>query len=156
MFAPSQNSRAIHGLRQVSMPVIAGILHRRRLWHECGAQSFPWVKAMSSLPLAHLAQLDIGKLRDYALSETHIYGRHKARVFRSALGVSAADSEWLGQEILLAIQTAEARELPATPFGRRYRVDLEVSRQDRRAVVRTVWMIESNSQVPRLLTCWIL
>ena len=44
--------------------------------------------------------VEIAKLRDYCLSDTHPRGRHKARVFRSRLGLSASDAEWLRQSLL--------------------------------------------------------
>ena len=37
--------------------------------------------------------VEIAKLRDYCLSDTHPRGRHKARVFRSRLALTAADAE---------------------------------------------------------------
>ena len=39
------------------------------------------------------------KLRDYCLSDTHPRVRHKARVFRSRLGLTAEDSETLWQAL---------------------------------------------------------
>jgi hypothetical protein len=45
-------------------------------------------------------KVDIAKLRDYFLSATHPEGRHKARVFLSALGIGLADSEWFRKELL--------------------------------------------------------
>jgi hypothetical protein len=39
--------------------------------------------------------VDVPKLRDYCLSDSHPRGRHKARVFRSRLGLTANDAEAL-------------------------------------------------------------
>jgi hypothetical protein len=49
------------------------------------------------------ASIDIVKLTRYALDMNHPEGRHKARVFLSALGITAADGEWLAQAILEAL-----------------------------------------------------
>jgi hypothetical protein len=56
------------------------------------------------LPNAERAFLDIAKLRDYSLSPQHKEGRHKARVFASALGLDASDAEWLGERPKRAIE----------------------------------------------------
>ena len=37
------------------------------------------------------AIVELVKLRDYSLSETHPRGRHKARVFRAALGLTVEE-----------------------------------------------------------------
>lgn len=47
--------------------------------------------------------VDISKLRDYCLSEFHPRGKHKARVFRVALGLTAADSDALRDALLNAV-----------------------------------------------------
>jgi hypothetical protein len=44
------------------------------------------------LPNAERAIIDPAKLTDYCLSATHPVGRHKAAVFRSALGLTAPDA----------------------------------------------------------------
>lgn len=40
----------------------------------------------------HGIEVDMAKLRDYCLSETHLRGRHKARVFRARLGLTVRDA----------------------------------------------------------------
>ena len=47
------------------------------------------------LPNADRAVIEIEKLRDYCLSSSHPRGRHKARVFVTALGITADDAEEL-------------------------------------------------------------
>jgi hypothetical protein len=44
------------------------------------------------LPNAENAIVEIAKLRDYCLSPTHLRGRHKARVFQSALKLAFDDA----------------------------------------------------------------
>jgi hypothetical protein len=51
------------------------------------------------LPNADHAIVEIEKLRDYCLSTPHPRGRHKARVFLTALGISASDAEELRSAI---------------------------------------------------------
>jgi hypothetical protein len=46
------------------------------------------------IPNGHRANLGT-KLEDYVLNPAHIEGRHKARVFGSALGITVANSRLL-------------------------------------------------------------
>ena len=49
------------------------------------------------LPNAASAFLDIRKLTDYVLDSDHSLGRHKARVFKAALGITSVDAAWLSE-----------------------------------------------------------
>ena len=69
-----------------------------------------------TLPNADRAIVDLAKLRDYCLSTTHPVGRHKAVVFQSALGLTAADAERLAEMILQGV-----RDQPATAGHVRFR-----------------------------------
>jgi hypothetical protein len=111
---------------------------------------------MQKLPNAQSAIVEFAKLRDYCLNAEHPRGRHKARVFREALGLTGADAKWLQQQILSGIQTYSAQNQEGDSFGSRWRVDIPMTRQDRSAVVRTVWMINFGESLPRLITCWVL
>lgn len=102
-----------------------------------------------------LAELDVRKLTDYCLNPAHPLGRHKARVFRAALGLTADDAEWLRMEILDLIGTAGIETIGTDRFGTRYRADLEIRRHRRRAVIRTVW-IAADGRSPRFVTCWVV
>jgi hypothetical protein len=96
------------------------------------------------LPNAGRAVADIEKLRDYSLNPDHAEGKHKARVFRSALGFTQADAGRLREMVLEAARTGEAsfgELLPygrycltdkCTPFCSTYRVCAESSRSGRR------------------------
>jgi hypothetical protein len=47
------------------------------------------------LPNAERVFVDIAKLRDYSLDPVHPEGKHKARVFAAALGLSRNEAGWL-------------------------------------------------------------
>jgi hypothetical protein len=87
---------------------------------------------MLPLPNAASSILDLRKLEEYCLSPEHPRGRHKARVFRDALGIGPSQAAWLRQQILTALSEAEAAELEPDNFGRRWRVDVAIARQNRR------------------------
>nr|WP_223860586.1 DUF6883 domain-containing protein [Spirosoma validum] len=61
------------------------------------------------LPFAEKAYIDDQKLVGYCLSETHITGKHKARVFKSALGLTAIDYLLLKETILTIVLLNETQ-----------------------------------------------
>lgn len=106
------------------------------------------------LPGLEHACIDCRKLTGYALDPSHPEGRHKARVFRSALGLTAADSEWLATAILAGLREYDAMWQSETSWGPIYRVDMEIVRGQRCAMLRTAWLCAPDS--PRLLTCFVM
>lgn len=110
------------------------------------------------LPNAENAVLDIAKLRDYCLNPNHLEGKHKARIFSEKLGITRNDAELLRRAILEGVLLAEAVEQAPTVFGRRFVVDLVVSKGEgivlSTALVRTAWIIREGEDFPRLTTCF--
>ncbi len=106
------------------------------------------------LPGIERASIDRKKLTGYALNSGHPEGRHKARVFRSALGISASDSEWLATAILAGLRQSEAVWQSETSWGPIYRVDMKIVRGQRCAIVRTAWLCALET--PRLVTCFVI
>jgi hypothetical protein len=53
------------------------------------------------LPKPEKAYLDLAKVRDYCLNPEHPRGRHKARVFEEALGLTAEHAEELRDALLM-------------------------------------------------------
>jgi hypothetical protein len=93
---------------------------------------------MARLPNSDQAIVDLRKIESYCLNPEHPRGRHKARLFREALGLISADAAWLRQMLLDALQSAEATEFVTDAFGSRCRVDVPISRHGKTAVVRTI------------------
>jgi len=75
------------------------------------------------LPGGDRAIVGVAKLRDYCLNPGHPRGRHKARVFASALGLMAADAEFLREKLLLAAREGSATPGDSDEYGERYTVD---------------------------------
>jgi hypothetical protein len=79
------------------------------------------------LPNGGRAVLDVRKIEDYCLNPAHPVGRHKARVFREALGIGRDDSAGLVDEFLEAARTGAAAArarmngVPVGPSMSRYR-----------------------------------
>src|SRR6266545_7321086 len=106
------------------------------------------------LPNADRAVVEIEKLRDYCLSTSHPRGRHKARVFATALGITASDAEELRNAIFFVIATEEAMPAEHDEYGQRYVVDFTMKREDKEAVVRSSWIIRRGEDTPRLTSCY--
>ena len=110
---------------------------------------------MPKLPNVERAVVEIEKLRDYSLNPTHEVGKHKARVFAAALGLTVEDAAWLREAILRLVREAEATDGAASPFGQKYVVDLEITRGALTAPVRTAWIVEYGTDFPRLTSCYV-
>lgn len=108
------------------------------------------------IPNAENAVVDIRKLRDYCLNPEHEQGKHKARLFASSLNITAENAEQLRQILLEVVTTQEARLGRQDEFGQRYTLDFTLEWQDRNATIRSGWIIESDSNLPRLTTCYPL
>jgi hypothetical protein len=108
------------------------------------------------LPNAEQAFIDIAKLRDYSLRPQHKEGRHKARVFASALGLSVSDAEWLGERLKEAVREQDCQLGKRTPYGQRYLLDFGLSRGQKAARLRSVWNVRPGEDFPRLVTCYVL
>jgi hypothetical protein len=99
------------------------------------------------------AVVETRKLRDYCLSPEHPRGKHKARVFASALGLAAEDSEELRQALLSAAVSEEATPTEEDEHGQRYMLDFEMSTEAGSAVVRSGWIVRSGEDFPRFTSC---
>ena len=108
------------------------------------------------IPNAQRAVVEIEKLVEYALNPDHPTGRHKARVFKAALGLTAEDSEMIRNRLLEVVQTHDAEKSEASPFGERYVIDFEVTTTKGSAVVRSAWIVRSDEDFPRLTSCYVL
>ncbi len=109
-----------------------------------------------TFPKDHSVEIDPRKLVDYCLNPRHEEGRHKARVFASALGIGPEDADWLRQAILMAIAGAKTAVETVTPYGMRYVIDVQIERQGKVARVRTAWMVRTGEKTARLTTCYVL
>ena len=108
------------------------------------------------LPNAERAEVDLRKLEGYCLSPEHPVGRHKAAVFRAALGLTVSDAIVLRDRLLGAVVEGEGIFERADEFGDRYRLDFELETSSGRATIRSAWIIRTGEDFPRLTTCFVL
>jgi hypothetical protein len=108
------------------------------------------------LPGGDNAIVDIVKLRDYCLDPQHPRGRHKARVFAATLDLVQTDAEFLRQALLRAAREADALVGETDECGDRFIVEFELNRANRRAIVRSAWIVLRGESLPRLTSCLVI
>ncbi|MDQ2688412.1 MAG: hypothetical protein M3Y28_11165, partial [Armatimonadota bacterium] len=99
--------------------------------------------------------IDIAKLSGYCLNPDHPVGKHKARVFASALGLRTEDAPELQVALLAAARNDEATVTEKDIYGQRYEVDFTWTRQGQTAIIRSAWIVRADEDFPRLMTCYI-
>jgi hypothetical protein len=105
---------------------------------------------------AHLAIISEEKLTGYVLSTTHRDGRHKARVFLSALGLTAEDADVLCKALADAVRHEEATETGKNVIGTLYPIDFPMATASGSARVMSGWIIRHGEDFPRLTTCHVI
>ena len=108
------------------------------------------------LPGGADAIVEISKLRDYCLDPHHPRGRHKARVFLSALGLKQSDADFLRGTLWDAAREADAVPGEVDRYGARYIIDFQVAHGDRKATIRSTWIVLRGEPAPRLTSCFVL
>ena len=110
------------------------------------------------MKLPNGAQADVGvKLEEYVLNPLHRDGRHKARVFESALGITLANRDVLREAILSAATDSDEAEARGTNgHGHVFVIRFALSTEKGRATVLTAWIILHGEDIPRLTTCYIV
>lgn len=106
------------------------------------------------LPHNQDAHIDIQKILNYLLSETHPVGKAKAKYLRS-LGFNEKNVDLLKQGLIAMAQTEEVKEVISSLHGVKYVI--EGSLQTPSGVllnIRTIWIIEKGEEHPRFVTAY--
>lgn len=111
---------------------------------------------MEILPGAEIAVVSLEKLRGYSLDSSHPTGKHKARVFEAALGMTQSDAQQLREMILRAILVTEAVDQGTNIHGTRYAVDFTAFGVKGTVMIRTTWIIDVGATAPRLTSCYVI
>ncbi len=106
------------------------------------------------LPNGEFAEILLEKLTGYCLNPNHSSGKHKARVFASALGITAENAEDLRQLIQKAAVEGTIIQQNPTEFGTLFKVDWTIPYTDQ-VVLRTLWELKSTHPNPRLVSAFI-
>jgi hypothetical protein len=89
------------------------------------------------LPNGARAVVDIRKLRDYCLNPNNPRGKHKARIFVAALGLTVADAANLRHTLLEVARTEQAQQGELDLYGQRYTIDFEMETKAGKATIRS-------------------
>jgi hypothetical protein len=110
----------------------------------------------AQLPGHERAAIDPAKLREYCLSPHHETGRHKARVFASALGIGQEDWLYLAERLHAGLPGAGVSRIEPTPWGVRYEVVMMVDGLNGATQpVKTAWFIDQGGDIPRLSSAYV-
>jgi hypothetical protein len=108
------------------------------------------------LPGGDRAVVDPRKLVLYCLNPDHPRGKHKARVFLSRLGLTAADAHVLRRALLSAADNQPAIPGERDEHGQRYVLDFRMVTDTGQATVRSTWIVRTGEDFPRLTSCYVL
>ena len=107
---------------------------------------------MPRLPRLDRAIVPEAKIVNYLLSAQHSGGRAKAR-FLQSYGFRVQDWRALRDAVIAHATTNDITASHQSRFGTRYEIDGPLQTPDGRApTVRVVWFVESQENVPRLVT----
>ena len=108
------------------------------------------------LPFGDRADLGT-KIEDYTLNPFHRDGRHKARVFEAALGITQDNLEVLRTALYdAATESEHAIAKGDNGFGEVYVFDFPLATTAGSAIVRSVWIARHGEDFPRLTTCYVM
>lgn len=104
------------------------------------------------LPHADHAQVAPEKITEYLLSPTHPDGSSKAEFF-TKFGFRLEEREILREALRQHGARYEVVKTVESGYGTRYAIDGALESPDgRNPLIRTIWMIETGSSTPRLIT----
>ena len=107
------------------------------------------------LPRADRAVVAREKLEGYLLNRQHEVGRHKARVFASALGIQQRDWQYLRDQLQSAVVDAPARGVRETPWGSLYEVVVAVDGLNGQTRQVMTVLLVAGDDPPRLVTAYV-
>ena len=111
------------------------------------------ILVMGRLPHADQVLVERRKIVEYLLSDDHPDGLAKARFF-NALGFSTDRWSEFSEALVKHALECQLVSDEATPYGQRYVVEGVLAGPQRKASVRTVWILEGGSRRPRLVTAY--
>jgi hypothetical protein len=106
------------------------------------------------LPNGDRVIIPIEKLLGYCLNPEHTRGKHKARVFKAVLGITANNVEELEALVRQAALEGEIIQERETDFGREIKLDWTIPGTDS-VELRTIWIVPYQSGEPQLVSAFI-
>jgi len=100
-------------------------------------------------------RIDEEKLERYCLNPLHPVGKHKARVFGSALGLTESDAKTLKRLILEGTARGRWSKGMKDRYGQRYVCDISCNHAGSSETVRCAWICLEGTKELRLTTCYV-
>jgi hypothetical protein len=95
------------------------------------------------------------KLLDYLLNEEHEERPGYAVLFRILLGINRSNFEVLKAALLRAAAVEEAIAGKPSPYGQKYEIRFEMTGPRGTYTIVSIWLIEGDSDAPRLITAFV-
>ena len=106
------------------------------------------------LPFSDKAFVSLTKLTDYLLNLNHAGGGSKAAFFTS-LGYNHLNIHQFTLALLDIAETEQVTKIFNTAFGTKYIIDrVLLTPNGRNPLITTVWIIENQSDIPKLVTAY--
>ncbi len=106
------------------------------------------------LPNVEKASIPQKKVTHYLLSPSHPDGRGKAGFF-ARFGFTPDSWQTLAAALLRHAAAHDVTKIEASPYGIRYIIEGSLETPDGRApLVRVVWFIDTDEEIPRLVTAY--
>jgi hypothetical protein len=111
--------------------------------------------AMSLLPNFESAIVPNDKLAGYALNPDHPTGGNKARRIAAALGFGQQDASVVAQMVADNLGKYPAKSGASNQWGKSFVVDMPLTGPAGEAIVRTAWIVDEGTDVPRLTSFYV-
>jgi hemerythrin-like domain-containing protein len=111
---------------------------------------------MARIPKGDRAVVDMLKLTGYVLNSEHRTGRHKARVFAAALGLTANDADVLAAALRRAAEFDDAALEREDHYGVHYSIESDILFNGIRRRIRSLWTVRSGEECPRFVTAFVM
>ena len=96
----------------------------------------------------------VNKLETYALDFEHKSGRHKARLFRSWLGIVIENKQILEDALLEQATSGEATFVETSDYGAKYVIEFSLTTEVGTAIILSAWIIRFEDNYPRLTSVY--
>jgi hypothetical protein len=97
-------------------------------------------------------ELNPAKITGYAMNPDHPVGRNKYRVIHSATGLDVADAATIEDQIREGVRNGNPVPGKVDQYGQRWAVDVPLAGPSGTIMVRTAWIVDAGSTIPRLVT----
>jgi hypothetical protein len=94
------------------------------------------------------------KLETYALNFEHTSGRHKARLFRSWLGIVLENKHILENTLKEQASLGESIDLESSDNGAKYVIEFSLTTEVGTAIIRSASIVRTGEDYPRLTSVY--